>query len=78
MRTVNVHAAKTNLSSLLEEVAMGREVIIAKAGTPVAKLVPYVAPVTRVPGGLRGQIQIHEDFDAPLPDEMADAFGSGQ
>jgi prevent-host-death family protein len=75
LKVVNVHEAKTHLSRLLEEVAGGAEVTIAKAGTPIARLVPIeAASKRRVPGLLRGKIRIAEDFDAPLPDEMQAAF----
>jgi prevent-host-death family protein len=74
---VNVHEAKTHLSRLLEEVAAGAEVVIAKAGKPVARLVPIV-PVTRPKslGLLRGRITVPDDFDAPLsPDVLAEFEG---
>ena len=74
---VNVHEAKTHLSRLLEEVAAGAEVVIAKAGKPVARLVPIV-PVTRPKslGLLRGRIAVPDDFDAPLsPDVLAEFDG---
>jgi prevent-host-death family protein len=76
MKTVNIHAAKTHLSRLVEEAAAGEEIQIAKAGKPVARLVP-LAPVTqpRKSGSLRGRIRIRKDFDAPLPPELAKAFG---
>ena len=72
---VNIHEAKTNLSRLLDRVAEGGEVVIAKAGKPVAKLVP-IAPAKRVrkPGFLKGKIKIAADFDAPLPPDLLDAF----
>ena len=75
MSIVNVHEAKTHFSKLLERVSAGEEVIIAKAGRPVAKLVP-IAPVSqdRKPGLLKGKIKIHDNFDDPLPDELQDAF----
>ncbi len=73
MKTVNVHEAKTHLSRLLESVAEGEEIIIARAGKPVAKLVPLKSKRRR-PGGLKGKIRIHSDFDAPLPDDMAAVF----
>jgi len=65
---VNIHEAKTHLSRLLERVAMGEEVIIAKAGTPVAKLVP-VKPAGRgfKFGSAKGKIVIADDFNDPLP-----------
>ncbi len=53
----------------------GEEIIVAKAGTPVARLVPFVAqPVQRLPGSAQGQIWIAPDFDAPLPSELLEAF----
>ena len=75
MKSVNVHEAKTHLSSLLEEVARGNEIVIAKAGKPIARLVPITnIPPKRVPGLLRGRIRIADDFDAPLPDEILAEF----
>lgn len=74
---VNVHEAKTHLSRLLEEVAAGAEVVIAKAGKPVARLVP-IKPVTRPKslGLLRGRITVPDDFNAPLsPDVLAEFEG---
>jgi prevent-host-death family protein len=76
MKTVNIHQAKTHLSRLLEEVAAGEDVVIAKSGKPVARLVPFKPALKpRVPGSMKGKIWISEDFDAPLPPEMARAFG---
>lgn len=61
---VNIHEAKTHLSKLLERVALGEEVIIAKAGTPVAKLVPFdEQSKTRVFGSARGEFTVPDDFD---------------
>jgi prevent-host-death family protein len=74
MDMVNVHEAKTHLSRLLARVARGEEIIIAKSGHPVAKLVA-VSPRTRAPGRLAGRIRIGKDFDAPLPKRLARAFG---
>jgi prevent-host-death family protein len=63
--TVNVHDAKTHLSRLLERAEAGEEIVIARAGKPVARLVPYGAErPKRVFGRLRGQVVIHGDFDA--------------
>jgi len=75
---VNVHEAKTHLSRILDRVAAGEEIIIAKAGRPIARLVP-VAGVrrARTPGTYRGKIRIAADFDAPLPDEILEAFEGG-
>ena len=71
---INVHEAKTHLSRLLERVARGEEIIIGRAGKPVAKLVPYhEASDPRTPGGWQGQVQIAADFDE-LPPELVRAF----
>lgn len=71
---VNVYEAKTHLSRLLERVAEGEEVVIARAGRPVARLVPIDRRnKPRVPGAWRGQVRIAEDFDV-LPEELAAAF----
>jgi prevent-host-death family protein len=71
----NISEAKAELSALIEQVLRGEEVILAKAGKPVAKLVAYKgAARPRVPGALRGKIRIAPDFDA-LPDDMAEALG---
>jgi prevent-host-death family protein len=72
---VNVHEAKTNFSKLLQRVILGDEVIIAKAGVPVAKLVRYVTKKGKRPLGFyRGQIWMADDFDAPLPDDILAGF----
>ena len=73
MGTFNVHDAKTHLSRLLDRVAQGEEIIIAKSGRPVAKLV-RVAAEPRKPGRLKGRIRIGSDFDEPLPDEILARF----
>ena len=76
---VNVHEAKTHFSKLLERIANGEEVVIAKAGHPVARLTGYT-PATatvREPGSMKGQIHIAEDFDAPLPEDLLTAFERG-
>jgi prevent-host-death family protein len=69
MLTVNVHEAKTQLSKLLERVMNGEQIIIAKAGKPVAILVPITdLPAKRTPGQDAGQVIISPDFDEPLPE----------
>jgi len=73
MEIINVHQAKTHLSRLLEQVARGEEVVIAKSGRPVARLVA-ISEAPRHPGRLRGKIQMAEDFDGPLPEGLAAAF----
>ena len=75
MKSVNIHEAKTHLSRLLDEVSRGEEVTIAKAGKPIARLVPITTSrPTRTPGFLRGKIRISDDFDAPLPDDVQRSF----
>ena len=72
---VNTHEAKTHLSKLLARVQAGEEIIIARAGTPVARLVPVESHVgSRHPGTAAGQVEMTDTFDAPLPDELLDAF----
>lgn len=71
---VNVHEAKTHLSRLLERVAAGDEVVIAKAGKPIARLVPIATPGKRPLGLDAGKGWIADDFNAPLPPELLDEF----
>lgn len=71
---VNVHEAKTHLSRLLERVASGEEVTIAKAGKPVAKLVPAHAVERRRLGVDEGRVMVPDDFNQPLPDEVLSDF----
>lgn len=71
----NISQAKAELSALIARVQQGDEVILAKSGKPVAKIVPYRgAAQRRVPGSMKGEIRIAPDFDE-LPDDMAEAFG---
>lgn len=75
MPITNISEAKAQLSALIERVLAGEEIIIGKAGKPVARLVRYERPVgPRQPGALRGKITIADDFDE-LPDELREAFG---
>ncbi|MCJ7626407.1 MAG: type II toxin-antitoxin system Phd/YefM family antitoxin [Anaerolineaceae bacterium] len=65
----NIHHAKTHLSKLLERVMNGEEIIIAKSGKPVARLIPYEQQLSyRTPGRAEGKIKIAADFDDPLPE----------
>jgi prevent-host-death family protein len=74
----NVHEAKTHFSRLLDRVAQGEEIIIAKSGRPVAKLI-RVSVEPRKPGRLKGRIRIGPDFDEPLPEEILTVFrGEGE
>ena len=73
MEKVNVQQAKTHLSRLLDRVQGGEEILIARNGKPVARLVP-VSSQPRKPGRLKGRIRIGPDFDDPLPESIAAAF----
>jgi prevent-host-death family protein len=74
VKTVNIHEAKTHLSRLLQQVASGEEIIIAKSGKPMAMLVPCpVESAPREPGFWAGRVHIADDFDE-LPDDIAAAF----
>jgi prevent-host-death family protein len=70
----NIHQAKTNLSSILEKVCRGEDVIIAKAGTPIARLVPIEQKQPRKPGLIKGKLS--ESFFEPLPDTELEAWES--
>jgi prevent-host-death family protein len=74
MDTFNVHEAKTQFSRILAKVQAGEEVIIAKAGQPVARIVPIRPAGLRKPDQHAGVVWVAEDFDAPLPDDLLDAF----
>ena len=71
---VNVHEAKTHLSRLLDRVAAGEEIVIAKAGRPVARLIPITRSGKRPLGMDAGRVFIAEDFDEPLPDDILADF----
>lgn len=75
MHTVNLYEAKTNLSRLVDRAAAGEEIVIAKAGRPVARLVPVSRRTEpRSLGLLKGRVRVSDDFDAPLPEEMEKLF----
>ena len=77
MKTVNLHAAKTHLSRLVDEAAAGEEVVIAKSGRPMVRLVPVTVKGRRTGFGAgRGNIRIRDDFDSPLPADLLRAFGA--
>lgn len=75
MQLVNIHEAKTQLSKLLEQVQAGEDVVIAKAGAPIVRLIPYAPPRRRVapPGAMEGEGWIADDFDEPI-DELFDCL----
>jgi len=73
--TVNMHEAKTHLSRLVERARLGEEVIIAKAGKPVARIVPLGgARERRTPGSAVGLVKVTQDFHEPLPEDVASEF----
>ncbi len=75
MDTVNLYDATTNLSSLVDRAAAGEEIVIAKSGCPMARLVPLERRTSPRPLGLlAGQVRVGPDFDDPLPDEVMRAF----
>jgi len=75
VRTVDLNAAKVHLSRLLEEVPAGEEIVLAAAGRPVARLLPFgPRREPRKPGLMKGKIWIADDFDDPLPEEIMAAF----
>jgi prevent-host-death family protein len=75
MSVINIHAAKTQLSKLVDQAAAGEEIVIARAGRPVARLVA-LAPERprRVLGQMDGLLTITDDFNDPLPDDLLDLF----
>ena len=74
-RELNVHEAKTHLSKLLALVSEGEEIVIAKAGKPVARLVPYAEQASkRIPGTAKGKVILAPDFDGPLPESVSELF----
>jgi len=80
MRTINIHEAKTHLSRLVDQVAAGEPFIIAKAGKPVAKVVPLDAPAStemRRLGFMEGQGTVPDDFDEIARDEIEQLFAGG-
>ena len=72
--TLNLYDAKTQLSSLVEMAAAGEEIIIAKNGKPMAKLVAFKDAIKRKPGRLKGKVWMSKDFDAPMTEEELAAF----
>jgi prevent-host-death family protein len=79
MATINVYAAKTNLSRLIDRAEAGEEIVITRHGRPVARLVPAneTAKSPRKLGRLAGRIRVRRDFDAPLPEEILRSFEGG-
>lgn len=79
MRNVNIHEAKTHFSKLVDTVMQGEEIIIAKAGKPAARLVPLREAARGIRFGLMlGEMEIAEDFDAPLPENVMATFEGGK
>jgi prevent-host-death family protein len=79
MIKINIHEAKTHLSRYVEEAAQGKEIIIAKAGKPIARIAPLApAKAKRKLGLLDGKARIPDDFNSPLPDEVLAEFLGGK
>ncbi len=77
MAQVNIYEAKTHFSKLVARVLAGEEIVVARAGQPLIKLVAIVPPSPRrVAGSLAGKVHIHDDFDDPMPDDLLEAFES--
>ncbi|MGI8844000.1 MAG: type II toxin-antitoxin system Phd/YefM family antitoxin [Gemmatimonadaceae bacterium] len=75
--TYNIHEAKTHLSRLLERALQGEEIVIARSGVPIVRLVPVVqAPRERILGTETGRLIVADDFDEPLPASLLDDFES--
>lgn len=75
MDTINLYEAKTHLSELVERAAAGEEIVIAKAGRPLARLVPLAKRTTPRPlGSYAGQVWVGPDFEDPLPDDVMRTF----
>ena len=75
MKTVTIHAAKTNLSQLLARVEAGEEIVLARGKQPIAKLVPFVSPATkRRFGALSGIVSVGPEFFDPLPESELEAW----
>ena len=78
MQVTNIHEAKTHFSKLVDRAAAGEEIVIGKAGKPVARLVPYEhAKPIRKPGSMKGKIRIKPGFD-DLPEDLTAAFRGEQ
>lgn len=72
---VNIHQAKTQLSKLIASVEKGEDVVIARYGKPVARLVPFRQPaISRTPGSAKGKFTVPQEFFEPLPDDIIEAF----
>lgn len=71
---VNIHEAKTQLSRLIKLAAKGQEIILARDGKPVARLIGFRAPGRRIPGHAANDGQMAEDFDVPLTEEILSSF----
>jgi len=76
-KVVNMYEAKSNLSKLVEEAEAGEEVILARAGHPVVRLVPVRQKGRRKLGSWKGQVWMADDFDAPLPESEVAAWQGG-
>lgn len=78
MKRYDIHEAKTHFSRLIDEVEQGEDLVICRAGKPIAQLRRYVTPRRRQGGQWTGLIRIGEDFDQPLPENIDRAFREGE
>ncbi len=74
MAYFNIHEAKTHFSKLIASALNGEEVVIAKSGEPIAKIIPMRINKNLRIGAFKGEIKMADDFDAPLPDDLLNAF----
>jgi len=75
MKIINIHNAKTHFSKIINQVLQGNEIVIARDGNPLIRLIPYTEKNrVRRGGQLKGLIKISDDFDAPLPEEILKQF----
>lgn len=76
MTVITIHEAKTHFSSLLRRAVAGEEIVIARGGTPIARIVPVDQKPVRQLGLDQGKFEVPEDFDAPLPEDLLSAYES--
>ncbi|NRR30019.1 type II toxin-antitoxin system Phd/YefM family antitoxin [Oxalobacteraceae bacterium] len=75
MPSFDIHEAEMQLAELVNAAAQGDNILITKAGKPVARLIPvFSGQLVRAPGSMKGEIYVADDFDAPLPEEIQAAF----
>lgn len=79
MQQINIYEAKTHFSQLISQVMLGEDIVIAKAGKPLVRIIPFrPEDKKRKPGSAIGEIKMAEDFNAPLPDDVLHGFFPGE